>query len=491
MTADQASNIKLNNFIPSSQGTQLTLTEPTFALPLPKRADFLSTNVSLADQDTKSSQRVTRAGKDKKWIFSAQIKQHSSSDFKTVLARHLDGHSPRSNWEVSLGAVQIVHLSANLKYCVCASATKTSAQDETHLSGSFTGAMTGSLSSSSGITHTQGIISGAVRIISGSVLATIQTQDTRSGISLSPTGPFTSSTNELFIYSVAGVCVLPPITLNSIPFAISLSENNYLMVLTCDGTFKLWSLDQECLIATSSILSLLSAEVTVKKAILLTNGIPHISLSNSQSYIFHLNMKIWMRIIDKGEDTVMSSEDESESNLLSNLQGQSRQRKSGSLEAAMKTAQALELQRASAVAVESISECRKWTEKYAIHLCKFEFDERLRELLQSLLGPVTSRPDLIVNFNTEPDDPKEKESTMLTNEPAVEQLSPQERLRAKFKAPSTGKIVDKSVVWEPTLINEDKHILLAELLTLLESRNHTSKITRLITQYRVFLNALQ
>ncbi|CAG8666622.1 1768_t:CDS:2, partial [Ambispora leptoticha] len=138
---------------------------------------------------------------------------------------------------------------------------------------------------------------------------------------------------SLYAYSAAGKRLLPPIILET-PASFLSGLDNYLLCLSQAGLLNVWDLIRRTAIISSvSIAPILQAatltntkfsQQTIVSATLRPNGIPMLKTTSGDVWIFHLEMKSWMRVYDPRYTSLRTQFNGSElPTVLSILEGNS------------------------------------------------------------------------------------------------------------------------------------------------------------------------
>lgn len=121
---------------------------------------------------------------------------------------------------------------------------------------------------------------------------------------------------SLYVLSVSGRFLLPPIVLSAAPALLSShaeseSAQSLLLAITCDGEFRVWDIDKKELSQKCSIRPLLGMTSpssgskkeeplpTLCSAFLNEKGIPMCGLTDGTLYSFDRNMDSWFRVFDR------------------------------------------------------------------------------------------------------------------------------------------------------------------------------------------------
>ncbi|KAI9094920.1 WD40-repeat-containing domain protein [Phlyctochytrium arcticum] len=186
----------------------------------------------------------------------------------------------------------------------------------------------------------------------------------------------------LHIFSVAGRRLLPPLALEGPPSFLA-SQGHYLMVLTSIGTVTVWDVvKQRTAIRSTSIVHILrsnrpssepkiaSQDVIIRNVTLRPEGIPILTTSAAESFSYHPEMAVWMKIEDPAEGHV--------SHLFAG-NGKSREMST--------TSSHIENQLASHLCLRSPVDYRTWIRRYARCLSDEGAVTKVKELCDDLLGP--------------------------------------------------------------------------------------------------------
>ncbi|KAI9144246.1 WD40-repeat-containing domain protein [Paraphysoderma sedebokerense] len=216
----------------------------------------------------------------------------------------------------------------------------------------------------------------------------------------------------MYVYSPGGRRLLPPIVVdNQISFVDV--QKNWLMIVTCAGNTSVWDIPQQkCLLDSVSLLPIFSSSTLALSksknakpptlsaaAVRPENGIPVFTLSNRQSFTYHLAMKVWVRITDPSlpdPDFMSSLTIAPAAGILAKIQAynsgssgiqtlQSYAKLDPRVQATLSVS-ALETFLASAKCLQSPREVRYWLKMYVDRLANEEATEKLNEICTELLG---------------------------------------------------------------------------------------------------------
>eukprot|EP00803_Ostreobium_quekettii_P003072 evm.model.scf_3834EXC.1 EVM.evm.TU.scf_3834EXC.1 scf_3834EXC:575-5508(+) len=216
---------------------------------------------------------------------------------------------------------------------------------------------------------------------------------------------------DLQVFSESGTRDFPSIRLGERPSFLDSDGEWMLLSLTCHGQLRVWDLGKaECIVETS-LFGLLSENTQVVAAYLSKCGLPLCVLSNYHAYLYKVDMKCWMRIVDDSfpfshYHTMFkwSSHSDDSSGELINLQiGRAQHQRQPSRLPAMDGRSSdldsrshLEHNMAAAQALQSPHEYKRWLLVYIRHLVKCvgtpemkgDEESKLREICEDLLGPM-------------------------------------------------------------------------------------------------------
>ncbi|XP_035212178.1 protein HIRA-like [Stegodyphus dumicola] len=217
--------------------------------------------------------------------------------------------------------------------------------------------------------------------------------------------------NTLSVFSNNGRRLYPPIVLTSSVTRLSCSDQ-YVMVITSKGYLSVWDCSKiKCLIQNESLLPIMQEDTTgdlsVRGTGLSDNGIPMVSLSNGKSYVFSADMKAWLLVSNANNALQLCSDhqlrfspqDLSNGTILplAALQGQTQSKAMRLARGILNsdpnvrqigTLSHLDCQLAAALSLHSSKEYKFWLLSLVRYLVQEGLEARLRDLCDSLLGPV-------------------------------------------------------------------------------------------------------
>ncbi|KAJ7559671.1 hypothetical protein O6H91_04G095700 [Diphasiastrum complanatum] len=210
---------------------------------------------------------------------------------------------------------------------------------------------------------------------------------------------------SLQVYTVAGRRAFPSMLVGSGVASLDCNDDWKLLSLTTGGMLYVWDLFQPTCILQESVVTLLEGYsssvlennnvIKIISARLSRAGFPIIVLTNHHAFLFHLNMRCWLRVADdmfpasNFVSTASAEEGELASLQAAAAVGSARNfMQSWSVtDEECQTRAHLETQMAAALALESAAEYRRYLQAYTRCLTRDADEGRLRELCENLLGP--------------------------------------------------------------------------------------------------------
>lgn len=210
--------------------------------------------------------------------------------------------------------------------------------------------------------------------------------------------------SSVHIFSNTGRKVFPSLVLNS-PASRLTSCRHYLMVITKKGSLYVWDI-QKCVavIRNEPLTTIMSGEDQIVRAILTTEGVPTITVSNHKSYTYSAVLGCWILLYDKSSAIHHSSDHHSctppvhvdKSGPLASLDTSSNRlgmqggrifNVDQSLQQTT-TINHIETQMAASLCLLSSAEYKFWLQTYVRYLAKEGFETKIRDVCDDLLGPV-------------------------------------------------------------------------------------------------------
>ncbi|KAG6548535.1 hypothetical protein Mapa_010023 [Marchantia paleacea] len=216
--------------------------------------------------------------------------------------------------------------------------------------------------------------------------------------------------NSVQIYTVAGRQALPLLILSSPAAFMDCDKDWSLLLLTGCGSLHMWDIRNSTSILLESVYALLSCypstpseagQVRVVSARISEVGAPLVVLENHHAFLFHMDLKCWLRIADSFPSSTFCEF----SPILTSMRAKAgpAQKKAGSLcvdgtsfnllkasaheLGSYNNRSQLESQMGAALALRSAEEYRRCLLAYARCLARDADKSRLRELCEELLGP--------------------------------------------------------------------------------------------------------
>jgi protein HIRA/HIR1 len=228
--------------------------------------------------------------------------------------------------------------------------------------------------------------------------------------------------NSLHLFSKSGRRLLPPIILDSLPQHICCNKDRHLVIMTSEKMVYLWDvLKLKCVLQCSAdqvVHRVPHQTKFVDDLGLSITGVPVITLNTGESYLYSEDMKSWLCVADS--HAPLSSFVSSASHLYDNATSDeiyesityrylktrasraAEQRriqnigKDGNTETnqmSLQTIEDLEISLASTAVLSDSQGYLQYLQAYVHHLARTNNADRLRDLCDSLLGPVYKSTD--------------------------------------------------------------------------------------------------
>ncbi|XP_060535243.1 protein HIRA homolog [Cylas formicarius] len=194
-----------------------------------------------------------------------------------------------------------------------------------------------------------------------------------------------------------GARPLPPLLVEDLVSALSLSDSGLLLVLTKTGLLHMWDLRKgRSVLSRASVRSLLAGKVSVKSCFLTASDQPIVTLSDGRAYSYSMDLQTWVQLSNP-LDPVIRSGSAMVRKVPGNLPLASLQRMMPSYRPADSalpsgvTLSFLESQIAATGILKSVIEYKHWLLATVNHLLDRGPECRLRLILDDLMGPAHGR----------------------------------------------------------------------------------------------------
>ncbi|XP_064619273.1 protein HIRA-like isoform X2 [Lineus longissimus] len=207
--------------------------------------------------------------------------------------------------------------------------------------------------------------------------------------------------STISIFSSSGRQVISSLALDS-NVAIFQSKGSYLMAATSKGHLYVWDLHTlQAVIKRESLSTIITDKtIRIESSRLTEKGQPILSFSNGKSFTYRLDLGCWLLVANRDDPLRLCSDFNknrtSQKGLLLSLQSSkdkfapqaSRMFQSNPLLQKASSCGHLESQLCASLAIGSATEYKFWLTSYVRYLVQEDFEEKLREVCDGLLGPM-------------------------------------------------------------------------------------------------------
>jgi len=203
--------------------------------------------------------------------------------------------------------------------------------------------------------------------------------------------------NYITVYSCAGRRMFPTLVLEDAIAILETNTTNHLMAITSNADFYIWDVTKPAVVLHNKFAPITSSPgLSILHYRLLDDGTPIVTLSNMQSFTYHVAMQVWICVADDSfpkSDFVSNIDLGRNKGLLDDIQTKvprSLLMPGDDRASNIESLAHLENQIACAEALKSKLEYKYWLFAYVKRLTTESKTERLVEICNSLLGPANS-----------------------------------------------------------------------------------------------------